>query len=152
MSVSMTPGETLLTRIPSAATSLDRARAKVGRSVVDDHAVPRLRRASRPCHTVTELVRLVLLAAAVLLGTGLAAQSASRVAWAWAPSPVDQDRARGAILTCAQARAAQGSRARRELPAPQVQLHLHGPVSAEDLAAIIRQHTATPIEDNRYPS
>ena len=39
---------------------------------------------------------------------------------------------------------------RPALPAPQIHLHLHGPVTAADLAAIVAQH-AHPIEEDNPP-
>jgi hypothetical protein len=90
-------------------------------------------------HAAEDLVRLVLIAAAVLAvvavaGVGCLAWRARRHrSISTRPAP---------FLTPAEIRAVQARTAPRAIAPPQIHVHLHGPVSAEDLAAIVAQRDA----------
>jgi hypothetical protein len=99
---------------------------------------------------VTELVHLVLIAVAVLAGLGVAGGVTALVLMR------HRRAARAPYWATAGPRAARPVPARtvpRQLPAaPQIHVHLHSPVTAEDVAAIIsrQQPAAWPaLEENK---
>lgn len=93
---------------------------------------------------VTELVRVLLIAAAVLAGTAVAGGIAYVVWRRRHPRPIGTRPA--PFISAAQLRAIQGRSAPRQLPPAEQHIHFHG-VSADDIAAIIASQRHSPGED-----